>query len=169
MCETFCTSLPCSYSRVHLFTSSEMHSGTLISLPLKSMWCSSSGLCFLYMSIRNAHLWRATQRILGAGGQRSVWYLPEVLCQGTINRFKGHPLTPNPQHSHQPTPKCDCTTWTHLSVGMPSEKARGSQPWYSLDEKSPAWREALCSFPTGDRAFIAFSEFQEAVQPTAGR
>lgn len=72
--------------------------------------------CVSCASIRNAYLWRATQRILCAGGQRSVWYLPEVLCQRAINRFKGHLPSPNPKHSHQPTPHSQPSTHGRTSL-----------------------------------------------------
>lgn len=47
--------------------------------------------CVSCLPRRNALLWRTTPLIFCAGGQRSVWYLPEVLCQSAINRFRGHP------------------------------------------------------------------------------
>lgn len=61
--------------------------------------------CVSCLPVRNALLWRATPLIFCAGGQRSVRYLPEVLCQRAINRLKGHPNPPpNPalRHSHRP-------------------------------------------------------------------
>lgn len=64
---------------------------------------------------------------LCGGGQQSVWYLPEVLCQSTINRFKGHP--PSPKHPTHPPTYDPFHTWAHFSVGVPGEKAMSSQPW----------------------------------------
>lgn len=123
--------------------------------------------CVSCVSIRNAHLWRATQRILYAGGQQSVWYLPEVLCQRAINRFKGHP--PSPNSPTNPRPTCN-----HLHMGAPLRwRARWKGDGQSammlcLDEKSQRG-ESLCSFAAGDGAFISSSEFQELVQHTVGR
>ena len=65
--------------------------------PLKDHMMSFIWAAFPCVSVRRAHLC--------AGGQQSVWYLPEVLCQRAINRFKGHPPSPAPsytQHYHQP-------------------------------------------------------------------
>lgn len=97
-------------AKSYVQTCNEMHSGALNLLSSHTVWCPSSGLCILCVRKECLNLWRATQRILYAGGQQSVWYLPEVLCQKAINRFMGHPPSPNPQQSHQPTPHLQPST-----------------------------------------------------------
>lgn len=78
-------------------------------VPSKATWWSSSGLCFLCVR-KECHLWRATQLIFCAGGQQSVWYLPQVLCQRAINRFKGSSSIPQP-------PTLPPTYTAHLQLG----------------------------------------------------
>lgn len=78
------------------------------------------GLCFLFAQKECPSLEDHTL-IFCAGGQRSVWYLPEVLCQSAINRLKGHPhpsCNPALRHSHRPpaysqpgTPLRCCAWW----------------------------------------------------------
>lgn len=85
----------------------------------------------------------------------------KALCQGAINRFKGHPPAPNsPTHLH---PFCNCP-----QMGAPllaCQVKRDAQPamMLCLDEKTPTWWETLCLFFTGDKAFISSLKFQDTV------
>lgn len=110
--------------------------------PLNAIWCHSSGSCLF---LRNAHLWRATQRILCMAAQQTMWYLPKVFCQGAIIRFKGHPPSHNPEtlpNNLRPLLSASTDGWTSLLASQLKEQwsvshdvmfiLEGAWPWERL-------------------------------------
>lgn len=128
-------------TKLSVHTCYELHSGVLILLSSKTIWCPSSGLCFLRFRKECPSLESHWEDSLRRRSAEHVIFPRGAVSELLIgSRDILHPPTLPPTYA----PLATVHTWAHLSIGMPGEKAMGSQPWCRVyREKSTAWWETM--------------------------